>query len=236
MAFLESFASRNFDETTIAEAEICASCFGKFEEYDSLCSQAANVQEFLATTFKSFQARLQEEFTDDFKCKACFLQAANIEELENHKCIVEVDNLFDFVEYTEETGAEESDESEGFTNVKYIKSETIRYTCNSCCEKFYKKKEYQAHLKIAHLPSTAELFTCSQCNEVCFSEMDLKLHIAVSHQKDEKFQCPVCNKILSARNLLVRHFGIHSSSTFRPHVCKFHQSISNLKLNNCSTS
>lgn len=190
---------------SIADAEICFCCFEKFEEYDSLCSQAAQVQDIIATSFKFFQAKLQNDFVEDIK--------------EKDPNNFEVDNLFDFVEYTEET-AEESEESEG-PIIK--KTETINYTCNSCQEKFHKKKDYQAHLRSAHLPIDAELFACSQCINVCISEMDLKLHIAVSHNKDEKFKCPICNKLLSSRNLLVRHFGIHSSSTSRPHVCKFNQ-------------
>lgn len=98
------------------------------------------------------------------------------------------------------------------------------HTCSTCHKAFSKKRDYQQHVKLAHLPDNAELFSCSQCVETFFvSDMELKLHNVVAHPVDPSsasFHCPVCDKAFTSKSLLNRHFGIHSANLERPHICK----------------
>lgn len=194
--FLETFTSRVYEENTLSEAEICLTCFDKFRKYDRLMAEASDVQEDLLNLFNNSQSKLHDDFADE---------ANNLQE----ECIVEEDeNLFELVE-VDTTEEDRTNDKKALINL---------YTCNTCNENFQKKRDYKAHIRIAHLPENAELFSCTECTEVFPSEQELLLHNAISHQTTDKFECPICRKVLSAKNLLVRHFNIHLSS--RPYVCK----------------
>lgn len=224
---LESFTGEKFNAemfSSSTQAEVCVDCLTKLEQYDKICLEAARIQEEIVEVFKRNQEKCRSNTKDFLKCMTCFAQCSSSEELDGHDCIVDNDELYEeCVEYTEESSCGE--EGKGSATSKSLKKQvSYNYTCNTCGEHFEKKREYQLHAKLAHLPENAEVFTCSQCNDSLFvSEMELKLHNVCAHPTNpssSSFQCPICSKHFSTKALLNRHFGIHSSSSERPHICE----------------
>lgn len=206
------------------EAEICLECLEKLEEYDRICLQAARIQEDIANIFKDNQAKIQDDQNDFLKCQTCFAQCSSLDKLSTHECIIEDDEEFDVIEYAEYS----SDSAEiviESPQKSATKIESFNYTCNICSQRFERRRNYQSHIKMAHLPENAEIFHCSQCNDGFFaSENELKLHIVVTHPADltsvSTYECPICSKAFTTKALLNRHFGIHSSDSERPHICE----------------
>lgn len=205
------------------DAEICLECLDKLEEYDRICLQAARIQEDIANRFRDNQTKIQDDPTDFLKCKTCFAQYSSPEELNTHECIIDADDFFEVVEFSETKAETSSDETDPPKKAAK-KLESFSYTCNTCSEKFDRKRDYQVHIKTAHLAEDAEIFQCAQCNDGFFpSENELKLHLVFSHPTDptaSSYGCPICSKLFSTKALLNRHFGIHSADSQRPHICE----------------
>lgn len=215
---LETFINKKLNQTvqsSTSHAEICTSCLGVFEEYDKICLEAAKIQEEIANTFNANQQKLLDDSEDLLQCKACFAQCANFEEFNAHDCILDNDDGYE-IEY-------DDDMSQGESSKSPKKKPTFYFTCNICNESFEKRREYQTHAKLSHLPKGTRVFRCSLCEGQFFvTEKELELHHVLCHPKDPAssvFTCPICAKSFSTKALLSRHFGIHSSSSERPHVC-----------------
>ena len=149
--------------------------------------------------------------------------------MSEHECIDDSELFFEVIQsddqdYVSDTLEEFIVETESSLPVKRAKPEILSYTCNICNKHFGKKREYQLHIKIAHLPEDAKIFPCSKCHSETFvSENELKLHFVVSHPADpstSNFECPICAKIFSSKSLLNRHYGIHTANSYRPHICE----------------
>lgn len=158
--------------------------------------------------------KFEEELVE---CGDCNVQFTNIEELNNHECVVAEE--LDVVDYDDEPTPDEKQEV-----FEKKTSKSALYTCNTCGDTFEKRRDYSSHVKLAHLPVNAEIFTCSLCKEGFFaSEMECKLHTVIAHPDDpssSSFECPVCLKTFKTKGLVSRHFGIHKSDTERPHICE----------------
>lgn len=116
---------------------------------------------------------------------------------------------------------ETHDEEQTTSKIAFV---PLKYSCSTCNEGFNKRRDYQVHIKLAHLPDDAEIFTCNLCKDTYFvSEMELALHNNLYHPVDSShkgFECPICSKVYTTKTLLSRHFSIHSSATDRPHICE----------------
>lgn len=184
--------------------------------YDKLCQEASEIQNSLTSKFLAFQADIQQDLVGESEGDSNSIQETT--EDETFECIQDDDTQFDIIE--EEAIVTESEELEEPTNVFERPEVAISYNCSICLEKFEKNKDYQSHIRFAHLPEDAEFFICLKCNNSKFtSENDLALHNAIAHREGEDFVCPTCNKVFASRTLLTRHFAIHTSSIFRPYVC-----------------
>ena len=222
----DKFEDVIFDSLT--KAEVCVQCVEKFEEYDNYCLEAARVQDEISTTFKNNQV-LRQASNESLKLSTCKEEYTTCEEL-NTQYVMNDDENFDIVEYVEDEpeSTEETAELQenSFTSKAKRKYVFNKYTCGICNEKFQKKRDYQLHSKLSHVPENTEIFECPQCNGTSLfaSEMEYNLHLVISHPIDpdaSSFECPVCNKAFTTKSLLNRHFGIHSSNSERPLACEF---------------
>lgn len=144
--------------------------------------------------------------------------------MDNHECIID-DEVTNYIEYVVE---EDEEDLEKVTielphKDKKRRSEILSYTCGTCNESFDKKKDYQQHVKLAHLPDGSQVFLCDLCgeNDHFFpSELELKFHNVIKHPADKNapLQCPGCPKQFSNKSLLTRHFGLHLQD--KPLVCE----------------
>lgn len=143
--------------------------------------------------------------------------------MDDHECIIDAEEV-ECVEYVyDELEMEDYDESK---EVKIIKKpagsseKALVYSCDKCEKVFEKKKAYNKHVKLAHLPDGAEVFACSLCGNaeenIFVSELEFKLHNVIKHPEDKNapLQCPGCPKIFNNKALLTRHFGLHSQVQF----------------------
>lgn len=221
-SFTENFVGNAFVKVKpeLQEAHICMGCFKKLEKYDSLCLQAARIQQEIIDVFNETQKKSHKCPKEVIECKNCATQFTSSDEMNDHDCFIENDDDYDIIECSESSDNEQEEKFSKDSN----KVVNYKYTCNTCNEHFEKKRDYQQHAKLAHLPPNAEVLTCSKCTDSFFiSEMELKLHNVVTHPIDPSspvFNCPACNKAFSSKGLVNRHFGVHSSSSERPHVCE----------------
>lgn len=224
ISILESFVGEKFDElicSPATPAEICMKCFGTVEEYDRICLQAAQIQESLAKSFRDNQSYIHELSSDLLKCSDCLMEFSSSEGLQDHECIQLIETKIETA-YINDSADDLEDEPLNMSQSASVPN-PFKFTCNTCHEKFGKRKEYQNHVKRAHLPIEADTYECGKCYSRFISENDLLLHTTIAHPRDPHstaFPCPLCFKTFGTKTLLNRHFGIHSADTERPHICK----------------
>lgn len=213
-----------FEVETISKALLCNDCYEQFSEYDKICKEAAKIQENIVNAFNNTQTKFHSERN---KCPTCFAQFNSQDELEDHDCIIGTEEEITCEEYVYEEIDEELFKSEA-SAVSVIKERKLKgplvYSCAKCDKIFEKKKAYNHHIKLAHLPDGAEVFTCTICgnseDNIFVSELEFKLHNVIKHpiDKNAPLQCPGCPKQFTNKALLTRHFGLHSQD--KPLICE----------------
>lgn len=159
---------------------------------------------------------------EELHCDTCQTQFLSQDELSSHECIDEnaqFDAVYDVGEVEGVEAVFSADETEKSAKKTKRSSDSISYSCNTCGEQFTRRRLYQNHIKLAHLPEDAETYRCAECNTDLFvTKHSLELHMEIAHQKDPNctsFKCPVCAKTFSSKSLLSRHFGIHDNQRVR---------------------
>lgn len=140
--------------------------------------------------------------------------------MDDHECIIDAEEV-ECVEYVYDELDEDYVESKEVTkSQRKAPEKQLIYSCTKCEKTFEKKKAYNKHIKLAHLPDGAEVFACSLCGNaeenIFVSELEFKLHNVIKHPEDKSapLQCPGCPKTFNNKALLSRHFGLHSQVRF----------------------
>lgn len=193
--------------------------------------RAANIQEDILNLFNENLKRQEEEeeieaISEEITCEKCLAQFLSADEMKDHECFVEDEELL--IEFDDEDSAEDQkefiDQDEKNEKQSRTRSDPVTYFCNVCQLLFDKKKDYQIHIKLAHLPEDATVFSCSECEcEPFVTESELQLHFVLRHPKNPEssiFECPICSKAFSSKPLLNRHFGIHTADSNKCHYCQ----------------
>ncbi|CAG9810481.1 unnamed protein product [Chironomus riparius] len=227
--FIESFVGLKLDLPPTTKAALCDECLNQLQEYEKICRRAAKIQELISENFKQTQKSFKE--TEVFTaCGKCFTRFDSNEDIDNHECIIDENEVDEVVSYIEYIGDDEDEEDDGkFSEEneqreKRKRTEILSYTCSTCNKAFEKKRDYSQHIKLAHLPDGAKVFACEICDDINDNifptELELKFHNVIKHPTDKNsaLQCPGCPKTFSNKSLLTRHFGLHLQD--KPLVCE----------------
>jgi Zinc finger, C2H2 type len=185
-------------------------CLGELHEYDEVCKRATQIQEHISEVFKKTQKKFK--LTKNLiKCEVCMAQYVSKEAFDKHECVIDEE------ENCEMFGMEDDydDFKEAGTSKKKLEM-YAQYTCNTCNKTFERKRDYDYHAKVGHLPEGTKILSCDSCQKshenIFTSDLELKLHHAIYHTelKNGRYQCPECDKSFNSKHVLIRHFNIHS--------------------------
>lgn len=91
------------------------------------------------------------------------------------------------------------------------------YFCDICGNDFRRRSDLNDHLD-EHITKTEDgCFTCEVCQRVFHNLRLFRIHKRLHYATPKTWECDVCNKKYSSKNLLDEHLNMHTGA--RPHKC-----------------
>ena len=79
------------------------------------------------------------------------------------------------------------------------------HKCSLCDEDFSKKVSIKHHIANAHEGKGKKMYKCLNCENKFFKISDMNIHFADIHERKGPIKCPLCEKVFSQKNHLVKH-------------------------------
>ena len=79
------------------------------------------------------------------------------------------------------------------------------HKCSLCDEDFSKKVSIKHHIANAHEGKGKKMYKCLSCENKFFKISDMNIHFADIHERKGPIKCPLCEKVFSQKNHLVKH-------------------------------
>lgn len=200
------------EEIALTDQRICPQCHKNFATKKGLMNHIRDVHLQMRQLF----------------CDQCDYRTARSVELRRHIQVKHEGMRF----ICEVCGVETTTQSHLNFHVKqrHTPELIVNVPCDICGKVFKFAKNLTGHMRKVH----SKRSFCQHCGYQSKSHEDLKLHLANLHDElKNKFQCPKCNKILSAKNAFKYHMRFqHAEEPLEKFPCHFcdYESVSKANL------
>ncbi|XP_052771531.1 zinc finger protein 37-like isoform X1 [Mya arenaria] len=93
----------------------------------------------------------------------------------------------------------------------------FKFKCEICDREFHNKYNWKEHIKRRH---SAIQHLCSHCGGTFTTQYALKKHEQIVHEKYPMFQCSICDRVFSSKEVYNAHCIRHTSKTLKkPYKC-----------------